>query len=393
MPPLVVYITGFRQHAGKTVTSLGLISLFQKILEPKDIGYIKPVGQELVELADGSKIDKDARIVQEFSNIPDMNLKMVSPVRLGSGFTRKYLAVSDPRAETLGLENQILDSLKTLSHKKVVIAEGTGHPGVGGIVGLSNAKVASLMNAEIIFLSGGGIGKALDMLEVDLSYFLYKKTRVRGIIFNKLIPDKIPTMRKYVTEDLLNKKYGAFGGPLSILGFLPQIDILSHPSMKAIATHFKDSVEIGNSESGSWKVPCDKITVISLTARFLRLEKYLEANTLVIVAASSARRIINICRYHKKLQQISGGLGGIILTCGENIPLDHNIRHVLEKSGIPALYVKEDTAAAEKIILEAYDSTKLQVYDKQKLEEIKHLFEKYFDFDKFKKNFSVFGKL
>jgi BioD-like phosphotransacetylase family protein len=391
MPPLVVYITGFRQHAGKTVTSLGLISLFQKILDPKDIGYIKPVGQELVELADGSKIDKDARIVQEFSNIPDMDLKMVSPVRLGSGFTRKYLAASDPRAETLELENRILDSLKALSHKKVVIAEGTGHPGVGGIVGLSNAKVASLMNAEIIFLSGGGIGKALDMLEVDLSYFLYKKTRVRGIIFNKLIPAKIPTMQQYVTEDMLNKKYGAFGGPLGILGFLPQIDILSHPSMKAIATHFRDSVEIGNSESGSWKVPCDKITVISLTARFLRLEKYLEANTLVIVAASSARRIINICKYHKKLQQTSGGLGGIILTCGENIPLDHNIRHVLEKSGIPALYVKEDTAAAEKIILEAYDSTKLQIYDKQKLEEIKHLFQKYFDFDKFKKNFSLSG--
>ncbi|MEJ2662859.1 MAG: AAA family ATPase [Spirochaetia bacterium] len=389
MPPLVVYITGFRQHAGKTVTSLGLISLFQKIMDPKDIGYIKPVGQELVALADGLKIDKDARIIQEFSNIPDIDLNMVSPVRLGSGFTRKYLASPDPRSETLRLENLILDSLKALSHKKVVVAEGTGHPGVGGIVGLSNAKVASLMNAEIIFLSGGGIGKALDMLEVDLSYFLYKKTRVRGIIFNKLIPKKIPTMTNYITEDLLNQKYGAFGGPLSILGFLPQIDILSHPSMKAIATHFTDSFEIGNSNDDSWKQPCDKITVISLTARFLRLEKYLEANTLVIVAASSARRIINICRYHNKLRQTGAGLGGIILTCGENIPLDHNIRHGLEKSGIPALYVKEDTAAAEKIILEAYDSTKLQVYDRQKLEEVKHLFAEYFDFDKFRKNFSI----
>lgn len=389
MPPFVVYITGFRQHAGKTVTSLGLISLFQKIMDPIHIGYIKPVGQELVELPDGSKIDKDARIVQEFSNIPDMNMKLVSPVRLGSGFTRKYLSSKNPRQETLLLENAIINSLQALSNKKVIIAEGTGHPGVGGIVGLSNAKVATLMNAEIIFLSGGGIGKALDMLEVDLSYFLYKKNRVRGIIFNKLIPKKIPTMRKFITEDLLNNKYGAFGGPLNILGFLPQIDILSHPSMKAIASHFDDAVEIGDSEADAWKVPCDSIKVISLTARFLRLEKYLEQNTLVIVAASSSRRIVNICKYHRKLQQTGSGIGGIILTCGEGVPFDKNIYSTLEKSKIPALFVKEDTATAEKIILEAYDSTKLQIYDKQKLDEINHLFEEYFDFDNFLKSFSI----
>jgi BioD-like phosphotransacetylase family protein len=389
MPPLVVYITGFRQHAGKTVTSLGLISLFQKIIDPIHIGYIKPVGQELVELADGSKIDKDARIVQEFSNIPDMNLKMVSPVRLGSGFTRTYLSSQNPREETLRLENAILESLHTLSNKKVIIAEGTGHPGVGGIVGLSNAKVASLMNAEIIFLSGGGIGKALDMLEVDLSYFLYKKTRVRGIIFNKLIPQKIPTMKNYITENLLNNKYGAFGGPLSILGFLPQIDILSHPSMKAISSHFKDAGEIGDSDTDAWKIPCDNIKVISLTARFLRLEKYLEPNTLVIVAASSSRRIVSICKYHKKMQQSGQGIGGIILTCGEGVPLDRNILYTIKKAQIPALFVKEDTATAEKVILEAYDSTKLQIYDKQKLDEIKQLFEEYFDFDKFIESFSI----
>ena len=389
MPPLVVYITGFRQHAGKTVTSLGIISLFQKIMDPVHIGYIKPVGQELVELADGSKIDKDARVVQEFSNIPDMDMKLVSPVRLGSGFTRQYLSSRDTRKQTIELENAILNSLKALSHKKVIIAEGTGHPGVGGIVGLSNAKVAKLMNAEIIFLSGGGIGKALDMLEVDLSYFLFKKTRVRGIIFNKLIPDKIPTMQNYITEDLLNSKYGAFGGALSIFGFLPQIDELSHPCMKVISSYFKDAVEIGDSEADSWKMPCDKIKVISLTSRFLRLERYMAANTLVLIAVSSLRRILNICKYNDKMKKKGICLGGMILTCGENIPLSKNIEHTILRSKIPALFVKEDTAAAEKIILEVYDNNKLQIYDRQKIGEIKNLFEQYFDFDKFLKSFAI----
>jgi BioD-like phosphotransacetylase family protein len=389
MPPLVIYITGFRQHAGKTVTSLGLISLFQKIMPPSEIGYIKPVGQELVELPDGSKIDKDARIIQEFSQIPDLDMKLISPVRLGSGFTKKFLSSADTSKLTQELENAILSSIKALAHKKVIIAEGTGHPGVGGIVGLSNAKVATLMNAEIIFLSGGGIGKALDMLEVDLSYFLFKKTRVRGLIFNKLFPDKIPTMQSYITEDLLNKKYGAFGGPLNIFAFLPQIDELSHPSMKVISSYFRDAVELGDSDADSWKIPCDKIKVISLTSRFLRLEKYMAANTLVIIAVSSLRRILNICKHNEKMRKKGISLGGLILTCGENIPMSKHIEHTIFKSKIPALFVEEDTAAAEKIILEAYEDNKLQIYDRHKIDEIKNLFEKYFNFEKFLKCFSI----
>ena len=93
MGPRIIYITGFRQHAGKTITSLGLLWLLQQKFSPCELGYIKPVGQELVTLPDGSKIDKDARIVQEFSGIPDIDLKTVSPVRLGSGFTRPFLTL------------------------------------------------------------------------------------------------------------------------------------------------------------------------------------------------------------------------------------------------------------------------------------------------------------
>src|SRR4030042_560364 len=138
MAPIIVYITGFRQHAGKTVTSLGLIALLRKYLDPIHIGYIKPVGQELVEVEAGRRIDKDARIVKEFSGIPDMDMRQVSPVRVGSGFTRSFLSAPDTREETKKLETTILESLKSLAHKKIIIAEGTGHPGVGSIVGLSN---------------------------------------------------------------------------------------------------------------------------------------------------------------------------------------------------------------------------------------------------------------
>jgi len=389
MAPIIVYITGFRQHAGKTVTCLGLFSLLRKYLDPIHLGYIKPVGQELVEVNDGQKVDKDARIIKEFSGIPDLDLTKVSPVRVGSGFTKSFLQSPDTRQETQKLENLILNSLRSMAHKKIIIAEGTGHPGVGSILGLSNANVASLIGADIIFLSGGGIGKALDMLEVDLSYFLFKRVRVRGIIFNKLIPDKIDTMKQFVTDDLLNKKYGAFGGSLSIIGFLPIIEILSQPSMKIIFENFNGATPIGNPEDDLWKMACASIKVISLSEDMLNLDKYILPQALVIIAANSYRRIKSICDFNQKLKKRGYGIAGLVLTCGEGITVNKDILEEINNASIPAICVNEDTATAEKIILDAFENTKLQIYDQKKLTEVEALFAKHFDFQKFLDCFNI----
>ena len=91
MAPVVVYLTGFRQHAGKTVTSLGIISQLRKHLDPSEIGYLKPVGQQLVRDAKGIVVDKDVELIGEFAQLPDLPLAKLSPVRFSSNFTRSYL--------------------------------------------------------------------------------------------------------------------------------------------------------------------------------------------------------------------------------------------------------------------------------------------------------------
>ena len=165
------------------MTSLGLLSLLSRYVPPHKLGYIKPVGQELVELPDGSRVDKDAVIINRFGGIGDIDMRYVSPVRLGSGFTKRFLKSGNTEAEAQVLKNSILEAFASMEDKKFIVAEGTGHPGVGGIVDLSNAQVAKLIDGDVIFLSGGGIGKALDMLEVDLSYFMYKKNPGQGYHF------------------------------------------------------------------------------------------------------------------------------------------------------------------------------------------------------------------
>ena len=391
MAPTIIYITGFRQHAGKTVTSLGIISRLRKIMDPSRIGYIKPVGHELVELPDGTLVDKDAEIMRMFSGIPDLDPRAVSPVKLFSGFTQHFLRSADQLQETRKLEDAILSCIDGLSRKEVVIAEGTGHPGVGGIVGLSNADVANLMSAGMIYLSGGGLGKALDMLEVDLSYFLYKKSRVRGIVFNKVIPEKSATMRSLVTEDLMNSKYGAFGGRLRILGFLPEISDLGKPSMRAIAEKYRGADVLGRIHSEAWETPCASLRIISMDADAFRIEDYVRPRDVVILAASSRRRSRKILdAYIRSENRVQ--ISGLVLTCGKTDVLDAEIRKDILAAGLPTVLVKDDTASAEQKILEIYENTKLQTYDIRKIKEIEDLFEEHFPLDEFLETFEIGGE-
>ena len=169
MSPLIIYLTGFRQHAGKTVTSLGIISQLRKFIEPEKIGYIKPVGQQIIKRSIDLEIDKDVELISTFSKIPNLPLSKLSPVRFSNKFTRNYLTSKNRNRLTRNLSIDIEKAIVALSDRSVIIAEGSGHPGVGSVVGLSNAIVAKILKAQIIFVSGGGIGRALDMIDVDLS--------------------------------------------------------------------------------------------------------------------------------------------------------------------------------------------------------------------------------
>ncbi len=381
MKPKIIYVTGFRQHAGKTVTSIGLISLLKKHIPVEEIGYIKPVGQQLVDLPSGIRVDKDVRVMEHFSGIPDMDLEKLSPVQLGAGFTKAYLVNPEKAAVSRELADKIKDSFESLSHKKVIVAEGTGHPGVGGIIGLSNAGVGNLINADILYLSGGGIGKALDMLEVDLSYFLHKGSQVKGILFNKVIPEKIDTVKKFITEKLLNEMYPDFKSPLHIYGFLPEVQDLPNPSMAEIKRHLKGAEVVGNPNDSNWYPPCRSISIISLRAEYLDLDRFVKSRDIVIIGSGSKDRIKKIVEHSKKL---SSPLGGIIISCSrEGIGIKEENKKRIEDAGIPALIVEDDTEAVERKLLYCFENTKIQLYDDTKIKEIEDMFEKHFEFDKF----------
>jgi len=388
MKQKIIYIAGFRQHAGKTITSLGLISALSKHFSPDEIGYIKPVGQEMFTLPDGKKVDKDARIIQKFC-LPDLDMDYVSPVKIASGVTKSFLSSDNKEAITAEYIKSIKEAIESLKDKKIIIAEGTGHPGVGSIVGLSNEDVCQLIGAEIVYLAGGGLGKSLDMLTTDLTFFASKGAEVKGIIFNKLIPEKIESMQSLLTEKLLATMYSDFKEPMKIFGFLPSIQYLNKPSMKLIVRKFKESTYIGESDEKAWERPCNRVKIISLPHKLFKPEEHLKPHDVVILTASSQRRLSKILKFN---EQLKDKLCGLILTCSGNSKTIPSGLKQIRKYNIPAAFVNKDTAETDEIINRCIENTKLQPYDDYKIQYIKNLFEKHFDIEKFMKSYGIDAK-
>jgi BioD-like phosphotransacetylase family protein len=103
---------------------------------------------------------------------------------------------------------------------------------------------------------------------------------------------------------------------------------------------------------------------------------------VLIISASSTPRIHQILDFHADILH-RGGIAGLILTCGETEQVESEVRDALIRTGLPALYVREDSAATEERLFRLYENTKLQVYDTGKIAEIEQLFEEHFDIDRF----------
>ena len=223
-----VYVAATSQHVGKTTSTLGLVAALSNL--GHEVGYCKPVGQQFLDLGH-LKVDKDALL---FSKIMEFELssELHSPVILGRGATTAFLDNPD----TFNFTDRIRYAASHLQKEnEIVIYEGTGHPGVGSVVDLSNADVAKMLNSKVIIIVEGGIGNTIDRLELSYNMFKAKNVEVIGVIVNKVLPEKIEKVSKYVGGYL--KKIN-----LPLLGILPYDSSLSHPIMLTIRQAVKGRV-------------------------------------------------------------------------------------------------------------------------------------------------------
>jgi BioD-like phosphotransacetylase family protein len=207
------------QNRGKTTAALGLFDGF--VRKGLNAGFMKPVGQRTV-IDQGEPADEDAVLMRVTFGLQEP-YSVLSPVHIPRGFTKAYIA--GEVVEDLGAK--IARAHGTFNGHDVLLIEGTGHAGVGAVIGLSNAVVAARLGAPAIIVSEGGVGRPIDEIVLNASLFARHGVPVAGAIVNKVDVKAQPGIEK-----VLERGLAPYNIPL--LGVLPVRPILSNPTLEMI---------------------------------------------------------------------------------------------------------------------------------------------------------------
>lgn len=348
-----VFIAATDQHSGKTTTSLLLMFLAAKRF--KRVGFMKPVGQEYRQIKD-IKVDKDAKLIAEVFGLQE-HLPYMSPIVAHRTFTRDYL---DGRMKPEDLIHHIRTCLEKLEKEfDFLVIEGTGHSGVGSVFGLSNAKVACLVDAPVVIVAGGGIGRVVDSVSLNLALYRQEGARVGAIWSNKLLPEKRDTALHYLSKAFEKDN-------LPVIGGLEYTPVLANAPLHAIARLFKAGLS-GNEEAKDRLVGEVQIGAASSQ----RVVDLLVDDTLLVIASTRDELMVTLSslyhlpRYHKKIA------GMVIAGVVEVSPITQQI---LESSGIPYIRTQHNSSHVFTKLMDFI--AKIDEGDRQKIQWIRSVSER-----------------
>ena len=231
-----VFLAATGQNRGKTTTSLGLTAAIRDRL--LRFGFLKPVGQRYL-VVDGTRADEDAVLMHEVFGLADA-LDDMSPVTLPRRFTTDFIMgrITDD------LEGQVRAAYAAIAaDKDLVVIEGTGHAGVGAVIDLSNARVAAVLDAPVIIVSEGGVGRPIDEIVLNRALFAAVGVEVLGAVVNKVDVESHPQL-----PDVLRRGLARHG--IDLLGCIPYSEFLANPSLELIVTHLDGELLAGRAEPG-----------------------------------------------------------------------------------------------------------------------------------------------
>lgn len=320
-----IYVAASSQHVGKTTTTLGIVASL--ISDDLEVGYCKPVGQQFLDI-NNLRVDKDTLLFSDLIHF-DLEPEIHSPVILGPGATTAFL----DNPEKYQLEERLVKADKTLAERhEITIYEGTGHPGVGTVANISNAKVAKLVDAGVIVVVEGGIGNTIDRLNLSLAMFREENVPIVGVIINKVRSDKMDKVEHYVGKWLSLHN-------LPLLGLIPYENSLAHPLMKTVSKAIKGTVMHGSDQLGN------KIEDI-IAGSLVGIKELKRSNNLcLVVSTRSLPEALNkIIRMSKTLELENSPLSGIVIT-GEGVVNEASMEYI-KTHNLPVVRTLLDTYGA-----------------------------------------------
>ena len=272
---------------------------------------------------------------------------------------------------------------------EALLIEGTGHAGVGAVIGLSNADVAARMRAPAIIVSEGGIGRPIDEIVLNKALFARHGVPLVGAVINKVDVDADPSL-----PEILRK--GLALHDIELLGVLPYRPLLAHPTVTMVFEQMKGELL---SPGGDMDRLIEHVAIGSGQARYV-LQKIGPGSLVLVqgdrqdiihatIAANQTQeqlnqepglleRFRNRSRFGRMPEDPDARmLAGMVFTGGLR-PKDRDIE-ALRAAGIFAFLVEEETYPVASSIHGLLVKTHLA--DRAKIELIKQVVADHFDVD------------
>ena len=352
-----IFIAGTQQHSGKSTVSIALMHLARKKYDR--VGYVKPIGPK-VETIQGKIVDMDAVLMARVFDLGD-DFDVMSPLAFHRDFTRDFLSGTISVAE---IYRSVLHARDELEKKyDFLVIEGAGHGGVGSVIGLNNAQAAALFDAPVMIITGGGIGSAIDAVQLNVALYRQERARMKMVLINRLLPDK-----REMSLDSLCNAFSPLG--IAVFGGFDYSPILANPTLEHVSALLK--IQLTGDQEARRRI----IHHIQLgAASSQRVIDELKEATLLVVTSSRDELIVTLASlYH--IPAFRQKIVGLVVT-GRH-PMARVSQQILEDSRLPYIRLHEPTSKAFSTLVE--DVSKITAVDEEKIAWIKDHAERHIDF-------------
>jgi BioD-like phosphotransacetylase family protein len=343
-----IFIAATGQHTGKTTISLSLVHLARQ--KYHRVGFIKPIGPKCQTFND-IVVDKDAALMARIYGLEE-DIALMSPLVLGRGSTKEFLDGVRSREEA---EERIVSACRELEKKcDFLVIEGSGHGGVGSVIGLNNARIAALLDAPAVMVAGGGIGSVIDSVELNLPLYRHEGVDLRLLLINKLLPEKRSEALGY-----LQRAFAPAG--LAVAGAFDYSPVLANPTLAHISRLLGQPLQ-GDAEQRNRIVHHIQLGAASSQ----KVIDGLLPSTLLVTTSSRDELIVTVSSlYH--IPAYREKIAGLVIP--GNAPVSEITGQILRESGVPFIRIPVRTAEAFSAITDHV--SKISAEDTEKIDLVK----------------------
>ncbi|WP_049923363.1 phosphotransacetylase family protein [Halopiger djelfimassiliensis] len=219
-------VSSLEESTGKTAISLALARLARA--DGDSVGYMKPKGTRLQSNV-GKTLDEDPMLARELLDL-EAELHDLEPVVYSPTFIEQAIRGREDPAE---LRDRVREAFETLAadHDRLFL-EGGGEYDVGGIVDLTDADIADLLDARVVVVAPYEVPSDVDDVLAAATAF---GDRLDGVIFNDVADAAYDQLETDIVPFLE-------GRGIPVYGVLPSERTLSGVTVAELADELGASV-------------------------------------------------------------------------------------------------------------------------------------------------------